>query len=311
MAEEQDHNKEQPIVIKKIKKGGHGGHHGGSWKVAYADFVTAMMAFFIVMWILASSPQAALEKMAEYFNNPEEFSVFDGKPKGEVLVDIGLKKRPGQGTEKYKQIREEEFANILFDKQQKDSVYVSQEKREECIEDSLKAARRVLEMGNEIKGDLNKLVIRKPELQELLESIEIQVTKEGLRIELIEKSDALFFEVGSAKLSKDAIDIISQLGREIGKLPNEVEIEGHTDSRSYGEGASYSNWELSADRANTARRVLERNGVPPGQIVKVTGFADQKLRNPANPFDLSNRRVSILIKQITSEDFLQNSIVEE
>ncbi len=303
MADEQRGHKEQPIIIKKIKKGGGHGHHGGAWKVAYADFVTAMMAFFIVMWILASSEQVK-QQVSEYFNNPSEFDIFTGEKKtGSVPVDIDLgmtQKKLGEGDGKGGK-----ESIIKFDSETTDSLM--SKLLHKAINDSILAHQRVEQIGKEIEKKLKDLISNRPDLEKILSSIKIEMTNEGLRIELIETSESLFFEVGSARLSREAVGILSQLAGEIGKLPNYVEIEGHTDSRGYKYGADYSNWELSADRANSARRILERNGFWEGQAVKVTGFADQKLRNPENPFDVVNRRVSILIKQMNSNQFLPDS----
>jgi len=147
---------------------------------------------------------------------------------------------------------------------------------------------------------------KNPNLAEMLKSVQFELTKEGLRIELIESKESVFFEVGSAKLKPAAKELLASLAKEIGKLPNYVEVEGHTDSRQYSKQSGYTNWELSADRANAARKVLEENGLWEGQIVKVTGFADKKLKNPENPFDYSNRRTTILIKNISTEEILKN-----
>lgn len=296
-ADQQQQKKEEPIIIKKKKVHKGHGHHGGAWKVAYADFVTAMMAFFIVMWILASS-QEVKQAVAEYFNDPGAFDFFSGKP---IAVDLNLKPAgPGGGDEGTKG-GPGEF-KIAFDAETVDSV-VSKLKQQ-AMQDSVRAAQIVKQMGDKLLGEFKEILSEKPEFEELLNSIKIEMTEEGLRIELIESSESLFFEIGSANLKKKAQDMIARLGREIGKLPNYVEIEGHTDSRGYGENARYSNWELSADRANSARKVLGNNGLWEGQITKVTGFSDRKLRNPDNPFDLTNRRVSILIKHLGSDEFM-------
>lgn len=295
----EQHSKEQPIIIKKVKKGGHHGGHGGAWKVAYADFVTAMMAFFIVMWILASSEDVKKAVVA-YFQDPGAFSYITGKRT--VPIDLNMQPKPGEGNKEGK--GKGEFV-ISFNKEMRDSVV--QKLMEKAQEDSVQAAKRVEKTSEEVKKFLNELVAQKPELQKILENIKIEITKDGLRIELIEKSDNLFFAVGSAKLTPQAIDILKVLGQEIGKLPNNVVIEGHTDSRKYQAGAAYTNWELSSDRANAARRALLQFGLWDGQISEVVGYADKKLRNPENPFDVTNRRISILIKQMSANQFLPST----
>jgi chemotaxis protein MotB len=296
--QEKQQGKEEPILIKKVKKGGHGGHHGGAWKVAYADFVTAMMAFFIVMWILASGEKTQ-KLVSAYFENPGAFSFIDGKMT--TPIDLNLKpekKGPGEGEGKG------EGLFFKFDEEMKDSV-VSQ-LRKNAIQDSIQAQRRIEKIGQELQSAFSNLVQQKPDIKEILESINIEMSKDGLKIDLIEEKDSHFFKIGSATLNPDVKDILSKLAQEIGKLPNYVEIEGHTDSRGYTSDTGYTNWELSADRANAARRYLQGHGLWKGQITKVTGYADRELKNPDNPFDVTNRRVSLLIKNLTVNDFMPN-----
>lgn len=295
-------HKEQPIIIKKVKKGGHGGHHGGAWKVAYADFVTAMMAFFIVMWILASGEDVK-QAVAGYFQDPGlfQYKSTKGTP---VNLNIlpGAKSGSGEGSGS-KPIE----ISFKDDNERKNMANaVSEGIRQQAISDSIAASNRVAKMGSELKNDFVQQMSANPQMKEILSAVKIEMTKEGLRIELIESKDALFFEVGSARLNKDAISILKQLGERISTFPNSVEIEGHTDARQYGKSSSYTNWELSNDRANAARRVLAQH-LWNGQIDKVSGFADRKLRNAGNPFDVTNRRVSILIKQITANDFIKET----
>lgn len=287
---------EQPIIIKKIKKGGHG-HHGGAWKVAYADFVTAMMAFFIVMWILGQSDEVK-QQVSEYFNDPMAFSVFTGERKsGSVPVELDL---PSSYTGR----REgSESDNVFkFDSETTDTLF----KRimQQASNDSVRAAERVTNVSNEIGKMLQNLQTQQPDLKTVLENIKIEMTKEGMRIELLESSENCFFEIGSPNLSKQAIEILKILASEIGKLPNFVDLEGHTDSRGYKSNTGYTNWDLSTDRANAARKLLQTNGFWDGQVTQVAGYADQRLRNPDNPFDMNNRRVSIVVKHIAVNQFL-------
>lgn len=321
MAENEQQNNssgkaEQPIIIKKIKKGGHG-HHGGAWKVAYADFVTAMMAFFIVMWIFASSEEVK-EAVADYFNAPENYSAFTGKRTAPVeLFDMPAPPAKGDGDASGGSEGASEGAEASEGKtpwtwsfsegKSTDSVKVD-EKLYEALKDSIKAAKQVETTGEEIRKEIEKMIkdAKTEEEKNILSSIKIEISQEGMRIELLESFDGNFFEIGSARLKQNAIDVLKQLATRIGKLGNYVEIEGHTDSRGYANKAVYGNWELSADRANSARKVLEISGLYPGQIISVAGFADRKLRNPSNPFDFSNRRISILIRNLKSADFISN-----
>ena len=325
--EEQSGHKEQPIIIKKIKKGGHG-HHGGAWKVAYADFVTAMMAFFIVMWILAASNEATKAAISEYFNDPGAFDILTGSKIPVAKTDVinlnltGEKnKNDGKDGEGKKEIGWNQF--LVGDPQ--DISQIGQyegkvalvvvdsgtyKKLEQAKQDSIANRNIIQATGTALERELDEELAKRPDLRELFSSVKIEMTDEGLRIELIESEESLFFQVGSAKLKKDARDILMKLGREIGKLPNYVEIEGHTDSRKYSKNATYTNWELSSDRAHAARHVIE-NYLWDGQITKVTGFADKKLRTPGNPFSVENRRISILVRQENTQEIMAGYSSEE
>jgi len=232
----------QPIIIKK--RGGHGGHHGGAWKVAYADFVTAMMSLFIVLWLMNSSTKVK-EAVAGYFNDPKG----TGKLLGTVLSGTG-KTVTEASTDELKQLKEK-------------------------LEQEIKARK---------------------ELEKLSKQIEMTITPEGLRIELIEGKDGTFYEIGSAKLSASGQELLQLLAKELKTLPNSLLIEGHTDATPYSSDNGYSNWDLSADRANAARRLLQQDGVRANQVTQVRGYADQMLRMKNNPTDPSNRRISILVK---------------
>jgi len=296
---EEKHSKEQPIIIKKVKKYKRHDAHGGAWKVAYADFVTAMMALFIVLWILASSEQVK-KSVEAFFNNPGAFNLVTGKPVGGAEINLKVVPQKGEGGEKEKKPLE-----IKFDQKETDTV--NKELLEKALQDSARAANQVVQTGEVLKKYFQELQSKYPQLKELLQSIMIEITSEGLRIELLENKESLFFKVGSSQLTPQAIEILKVLGKEIGKLPNNIVIEGHTDSRKYSGKSIYSNWELSTERANSARRVLAQSGLWDGQISQVVGYADTKLRNPQNPFDLVNRRVSILIKQFGVNQFLSKT----
>jgi chemotaxis protein MotB len=235
--------KTQPIIVIK-KKGGHGGHHGGAWKVAYADFVTAMMSLFIVLWLMGSSEKVK-KAVAGYFNDPKG----TGSLLGTTLTGTGVT-------------------------------------IQETSTDELQKLKDKLEQEIKARKDLEKLS----------KQIEITITPEGLRIELLEGKDGTFYEIGSAKLSASGQELLSLLGTELKTLPNSLLIEGHTDSTPYSDDNGYSNWDLSADRANSARRLLQQDGVRTNQVTQVRGYADQMLRVKSNPTDPSNRRISILVK---------------
>jgi len=235
-----------PIIVIK-KKANHGGHHGGAWKVAYADFVTAMMALFIVLWLLNTSKQIQ-EAIGGYFKDPTGTS----KMVGTALMGSG-----------------ENF------KLSKDNM-------------------------SQLKEQMQKSVQKMADFEKLKNHIEMTVTSEGLRIELLEGEGGTFFQSGVAKPSDDGREILLTLAHELGKLPNRITIEGHTDARPYVGLRDYDNWELSADRANSARRFMQQNGLGEKQVSQVRGFADQRLRKPENPSDPSNRRISLVVQYQTN-----------
>jgi chemotaxis protein MotB len=235
--------KKAPIIVIK-KKTGHASHHGGAWKVAYADFVTAMMALFIVLWLMNTSDKVK-KAVAGYFNDPKGTSTLLGTTMSGTGQTVTV-----ASTDDMQKLKEK-------------------------LEGQIKA---------------NK------ELQKLSKQIEITITPEGLRIELIEDQNGTFFESGSAHLSDNGQELLALLASELKKLPNNLLIEGHTDAARYSSDNSYSNWELSADRANSARRLLQADGVRLDQVTQVRGYADQLLRVKNNPYDPSNRRISILVK---------------
>jgi chemotaxis protein MotB len=235
--------KTQPIIVIK-KKSGHGGHHGGAWKVAYADFVTAMMSLFIVLWLMGSSSKIK-QAVAGYFNDPKGVA---------ALLGTAMS---GTG---------ESIQKVSTDDLQK------------------------------LKDKLEQEIKARKDLEKLSKQIEITITPEGLRIELIEGKNGTFYELGSPKLSPSGQELLALLGTELKTLPNSLLIEGHTDSTPYSADNSYSNWDLSADRANSARRLLQQDGVRTNQVTQVRGYADQMLRVKNNPTDPSNRRISILVK---------------
>lgn len=233
----------QPIIIKR--KGGHGGHHGGAWKVAYADFVTAMMALFIVLWLMNTS-KPVQEAISGYFKDPAG----TGKL-------TGLKKLPTQ----------------------------------EATKDNLK----------EVKNQLEKAIRQMANFDKLKDQIKLTVTPEGLRIELLESQKGTFFDSGSPEPNADGRELMGTIAQELGKIPNKVLIEGHTDSQPYAGGTEYSNWELSSDRANASRRLMQQHGLHSDQVAQVRGFADQEPRENKAPSDPSNRRITVIVKYLDQQ----------
>jgi chemotaxis protein MotB len=236
------------IVIIRKKRGGHGGHHGGAWKVAYADFVTAMMALFIVLWLMSADKEVQ-QSISAYFNNPTG----PGKMTGTAAAGLG----------NAIQVPKEDMSR-LADK----------------IQEALKQV---------------------PNFRELKDHVEITVTSDGLRIELLETEAGMFFESGRAVPTGSGAVLLSRLASELGKMPNDLLIEGHTDSKPFTSSGSYSNWELSADRANSARKLMQANGVRPEQVAQVRGYADRQLRHPEDPSHASNRRITVIVQYLASK----------
>ncbi len=242
--------KPQIIIVKKVQ--GHGGHHGGAWKVAYADFVTAMMALFIVLWLLNTSDHTR-KVIAGYFNDP-------------------MGKKTESGTDRA-------------------------------------GAGEAMPIGKadieKLKTQLENHIQQTANLKDLSKQVEMTVTQEGLRIELLESKDGTFFDTGSTTLKPGGRDMLNLLARELSSVPNRISIEGHTDAQPFsGENKLYSNWELSEERANVARRLMQHpGGLRENQVSQVRGFADQRLRDPLHPLDPANRRVSLIVQYVTPADF--------
>jgi chemotaxis protein MotB len=253
------------VVIRRIKK--HGGHHGGAWKVAYADFVTAMMAFFLVMW-LAAQDSRIRDAVAGYFQQP---GLMPHERSNSVIAS-------GQGG-----IDSSGMPTVV---QKKPDGMLEAEQR------ALVAA------ADHIKEQM----LKTPEFSSLRDQVEFSVTSEGLRVELTDHPGSSFFNTGSSVLLGETVSILQLIATEIGKLRNDVVIEGHTDSQPFVAGGPTTNWELSADRANAARRVMVTSGLRDGQLRAVRGFADQDLRIKDNPADARNRRVSIVVRSLSAAE---------
>lgn len=256
---------DQPIIKIVRKKAGHGGHHGGSWKVAYADFVTAMMAFFLVMWILGLD-QPSKKMITDYFNDPVKYMrEYKKDPAGFVKLYRGGNNPMGKGTEA----------------QPKALPTLTSATAKKELEETKKAIQKALDSN--------------PDFRDLKKHVDIVITPEGLKIELMEGRNSVFFRSGSAEIEPQATRLLGLVAKKLGALSNPVAIEGHTDVAPYKGRTNYTNWELSADRANAARRIMEVSGLRPGQVAEVRGYGAKKLRDAKNPNHFSNRRVSILV----------------
>jgi len=242
---------ETPEIIIINKKSGHEGHHGGAWKVAYADFVTGMMALFIVLWLMSAS-KPIQTAVGGYFKDPH----------GKTQM-TGIGKGPAPGTAPAPPVKQD-----------------MQKLKEEIIK-----AIQTIDPKNKLKNQ-----------------IEITITPEGLRIDLMESAKGTFFELGNASPTPALKELLQVLSPELGRLPNKLSIEGHTDATPYSGDKAYDNWDLSCGRANEARRIMQGEGLGGQQISQVRGFADQRLRLPLHPEDPSNRRISLIILYLVAGD---------
>jgi chemotaxis protein MotB len=236
-------SKNEALILIKRRRQRHGIHHGGAWKVAYADFVTALMSLFIVLW-LTSTSDTVKRSIAKYFNDPLGTSTLQGT------------NRNGAGH----------------------ALPIGKDEMSKLKERLLAAAQQM------------------PNFDKLKNQVEITAEQDGLRIELLEQPGGTFFESGSAQPTPALHDFLMAISPELGRMGNRISIEGHTDSVPYSEDSSYTNWELSADRANAARRLMQASGIAPGQVAEVRGFADQLPRRPDAPEDPSNRRITLIIQ---------------
>ena len=258
---------EQPIIVKKIKAHGHA-HHGGSWKVAYADFVTAMMAFFMVMWIMGLSDETRAQ-IQGYFNDPVGF--MKNTPRSRSVIPINGSPKTKPKTDKGPSEGQIETARSM----------AQQEKEAEEIR---KEVSHAAESGGEADADL----------QGILKDVEMSVTDEGLKIEFIEREGEVFFELGSAVIRPAARKLIAKIAPVLARSGKPMLIDGHTDARAF-PSHSYDNWNLSGDRANALRRALCENGVSEKQLLGVRAHGATQPRKPEDPFHFSNRRVAILL----------------
>jgi len=255
---------DRPRVVVKKKKGAHAAHHGGAWKVAYADFVTAMMALFIVLWLLTQADMRLRQRIAQYFRDQGVL------PGGSVI-------NPDANEMKS---REPKVVT-------RDIVLVQGQGEQQRLEGEKK----------EIEETIARAAKENPELARLRDQVIVQITDAGLSIQVVDKGRDMLFDLASAELKPALVQLLKQLAAQLGRLPNHVQVGGHTDSRQFAPDAKMTNWELAFARANAARRVLETNGLWPGQINRVIGYADSEPLVPENPLADENRRLSILAQR--------------
>ncbi|MCA3069601.1 MAG: flagellar motor protein MotB [Rhodocyclaceae bacterium] len=285
MAEES----QRPIVVKRIKKGGHG-KHGGAWKIAYADFVTAMMAFFLLMWLLGSVSKGDLKGISDYFNTPLKTALMGGSSTGEAQSVI-----PGGGTD---------LTASAGQVHKGESEPRPRDERELEAELEAREAARLAEL----KEKIEKAIEANPLLAPFRKQLLVDLTPEGLRIQIVDEQNRPMFPTGSSNLASYTRDLLREIGIILNDVPNRVSLSGHTDAASFGSGdRGFSNWELSAERANSARREMIAGGMADAKVLRVVGLASAVGFPGAAPLDAVNRRISIIVlnrkteKAITAE----------
>ena len=307
----QANNNRPIIIVKRIKKGG-AGHHGGAWKVAYADFVTAMMAFFLVMWLVTAVSKDKRAAIFEYFKNP---SMESGKtvkpapgqmgPGGASTSPINLgggldaprtltSRKPDIGANPNLPVREQ-IVEPKFDAKSSDKPETEEQARERVKEAEHKKLETLME-------ELKEAVSKSQALQPFKDQLLLDITPEGIRIQIVDAQNRPMFDVGSARLRDYTQSILHELTPYLSSVPNRISITGHTDIRPYPGQGGYSNWELSADRANAARRALVMAGLPDAKIARVVGLSSSVLFDRQDPQSPINRRISIVIMTKQAEE---------
>jgi chemotaxis protein MotB len=268
------------IVVKRVKKGGHG-HHGGAWKIAYADFVTAMMAFFLLMWVLGSTTAGDLAGISSYFQNPMRVSMSGGQGSGETTRII---KGGGDNISKVAGVEAKADADT------------EQRRISDSSVTDVENARKDRTKNEAVKSDIEKSVESDAELKNIKGQLFMDITSEGLRIQVVDEKGKPLFNSGGVVPSVSARRLLRVIGKSLNDNPGKIRIEGHTDAAKFANGeAGYTNWELSSERANVARREMIAGGLAPSNVAQVIGFADTIPLNPADLSDPLNRRISITL----------------
>ena len=301
-----DAKKLQPIIVKKVKKGGHGAH-GGAWKIAYADFVTAMMAFFLLMWLLGSTTQGDLKGIADYFQNPLRLSLNGGRGTGAATSPIegggaDLTKAVGD-TAKSSYKEKKTIGKVMVTPPEQNQGTTQLEKNGQADQGDSglaeeKARREKQERGRmqELKSRIEAMVEASAQLHQIKKQLMIDMTPEGLRIQIVDEQNRPMFDTASSDLKPYTREILRSLGQELNNFGSRLSITGHTDAAQYAGGAAgFTNWELSANRANACRRELVSGGLEKDKILRVMGLASSIPLDKSDPFSAANRRISILV----------------
>ncbi len=282
---------QRPIIVKKIKKGGHG-HHGGAWKIAYADFVTAMMAFFLLMWLLGSTTKGDLQGIADHFRTPLKVALMGGSGSGDATSIL-----KGGGTDLTKSTGQVKKGGDGKPK----SGAIDPKEAEKALR-----AQETLKL-QDLKKQLESAIDASEMLKQFKNQLLIDITSDGLRIQIIDEKNRPMFATGRSEVQPYTREIMREIGKVLNEVPNRISISGHTDAAVYSGGErGYSNWELSADRANTARRELLSGGMDESRIARVIGLGSAVLLDPTDPINPINRRVSIIVMNRKAEEAALN-----
>ncbi len=287
----------QPIIIKKVKKGGHGAH-GGAWKIAYADFVTAMMAFFLLMWLLGSTSEGDKKGIADYFQSPLKVALLGGPGAGASQSVI-----TGGGAD---------FTETAGQSQKGDAesrrskpMTGEQDKIQELKKEARRRAQIEAQMLSDLSAKIAQEISNNEKLAEFKSQIRLEITPDGLQIQIVDDQKRPMFDSGSAVVQPYMRDILREIGLALVEIENKISLDGHTDQRPYANSArGYSNWELSADRANASRRELIAAGLAEDKLARVVGMASSVLLEPDDPFNPINRRITILVMTREAEERL-------
>ena len=279
----------QPIIIKRVKKGGHAAH-GGAWKIAYADFVTAMMAFFLLMWLLGSTAKGELQGISDYFSSPLKVAMAGGDGSGNSSSVI-----PGGGNDLSKVHGQVRRSDTDSEKARRQSIDTARAER----------AKEDAERIKTLQAKIDALITENPRLNEYKSQIRIDVTPDGLQIQIVDDQNRPMFDSGSAMVKPYMRDILREIGAALNGVENRVSLAGHTDAVPYSNSdRGYSNWELSSDRANATRRELVAAGMPDAKLGRVVGLAASDLLEPDNPRSAANRRITITVLTREAEERL-------
>ena len=277
---------QQPIVIKKIQKGG-GGAHGGAWKIAYADFVTAMMAFFLLMWLLGSTTKGDLKGIADYFQTPMRVALSGGSGAGDAT---SILQAGGEDlTRSYGQVKKGDA--------QSERTTMNLQRMKEDFE------RKEKERLEALKQEIERMIDSNTSMRQFKNQMLLDISSEGLRIQIVDEKNRPMFDLASSELKPYTREILHEIGKTLNQVENKISLSGHTDATPYAGGnKGFGNWELSTNRANASRRELLLGGMEDGKIMRVVGLASTVLYDKQDPYSPINRRISIVVMNKRTEE---------